>query len=345
MAPESRLPAPPLPRERRAGRVPGPRPRSRRWRARPPCRRAAPVPGRRRRAAPATRKPRPTMSAPTPAGPPSLWAETETRSAPSAGKSTGIWPMAAQASTWTATPRSRQRATTSATGWTVPPRGWRAGIDKDRAALTGEELVERREVDPPEPVDRDRRDRPSPGGREPDRRVLDGGAGDGRGGITLACRPVRPVRRLGPAGGEHDLARGDVDKVGDGFPGTLDVGGCEATLLVDTTRIGEGARRQPLGHRRRRLGPQRARRGVVEVVPGHAWLPGDARADRSPRAREDSCTGTSSPQSPASSPFTMSAVDGAEDGVSRTTSPNGQCSRRPGGARRRSRCGRRTRGR
>ena len=116
-------------------------------------------------------------------------------------------------------------------------------VDKDRAALTGEELVERREVDPPEPVDRDRRDRPSPGGREPDRRVLDGGAGDGRGGITLACRPVRPVRRLGPAGGEHDLAGGDVDKVGDGFPGTLDVGGGEATLLVDTTRIGEGARR------------------------------------------------------------------------------------------------------
>ena len=59
-------------------------------------------------------------SAPTPFGPPSLWAVTEQRSAPSAAKSTATWPAAAQASTWTRTSRARAAATTAAAGCSVP---------------------------------------------------------------------------------------------------------------------------------------------------------------------------------------------------------------------------------
>ena len=45
---------------------------------------------------------------------------TDSKSAPSAPKSTGTWPTACAASTCTSTPRSRHAATTSATGCTVP---------------------------------------------------------------------------------------------------------------------------------------------------------------------------------------------------------------------------------
>src|SRR3546814_7269893 len=55
-----------------------------------------------------------------PPGPPSLCADTDSRSAPRSSKAMASWPAAAQASTWTSTPRSRQAATTSATGCTVP---------------------------------------------------------------------------------------------------------------------------------------------------------------------------------------------------------------------------------
>ena len=55
-----------------------------------------------------------------PAGPPNLWALTETRSAPSSPRSTSTCPAAAQASTWTGTPASRHNPTISSTGWRVP---------------------------------------------------------------------------------------------------------------------------------------------------------------------------------------------------------------------------------
>ena len=66
------------------------------------------------------RSPRRTSKAPIPAGPPSLWADTDRRSAPRSSNAIGRWPAAAAASTCTSTPRSRQAATTSATGCTVP---------------------------------------------------------------------------------------------------------------------------------------------------------------------------------------------------------------------------------
>ena len=53
------------------------RAQARRWRARSRCRPAGPAPGRRRRSSGRSRSPRRTSSAPTPCGPPSLWALTD----------------------------------------------------------------------------------------------------------------------------------------------------------------------------------------------------------------------------------------------------------------------------
>ena len=55
-----------------------------------------------------------------PTGAPTLWPLTVRRSAPRPMKSIGTRPAACAASTCTSTPRSRQAATTSSTGWIVP---------------------------------------------------------------------------------------------------------------------------------------------------------------------------------------------------------------------------------
>ena len=104
-----------------------------------------PAPGRRRRGAGGGAGRGARAARRRPAGPPSLWALTDSRSAPRASKSIGTWPAAWAASTWTSTPRSRQAATTSATGWTradlvvaplhVHERG--VGADGGRAARRG----------------------------------------------------------------------------------------------------------------------------------------------------------------------------------------------------------------
>ena len=67
-----------------------------------------------------TRRLRRTTKAPMPGGPPSLWALTDTRSAPSASIDTGTWPAAAQASTCTRAPCRWATSAISATGCTVP---------------------------------------------------------------------------------------------------------------------------------------------------------------------------------------------------------------------------------
>ena len=66
------------------------------------------------------RTPRRTQSAPTPPGPPSLCAESERRSTPSALTSSGSRPAACTASVWRRMPRPRSAAATSATGATAP---------------------------------------------------------------------------------------------------------------------------------------------------------------------------------------------------------------------------------
>ena len=66
------------------------------------------------------RRSRATWSAPTPTGPPSLWALTAARSTPAAPRSTGRCATAWTASVWKRTPRSRQPAAMVATSCTVP---------------------------------------------------------------------------------------------------------------------------------------------------------------------------------------------------------------------------------
>ena len=60
--------------------------------------------------------PRRSQSAPTPFGPPNLWAASESRSTPSAPTSIGILPAAWTASVWQRAPRARARRENSATG-------------------------------------------------------------------------------------------------------------------------------------------------------------------------------------------------------------------------------------
>ena len=104
-SPPARMPAA-APHPTMAGTFSNPARRARSWS--PPTSRAS------------RRRPRRTSRAPTPGGPPILCALTLMRSASSDRKSTGTWPAACAASTCTSTPRSRQPATTSATGCVVP---------------------------------------------------------------------------------------------------------------------------------------------------------------------------------------------------------------------------------
>ena len=111
----------------------GARALGRRWRARPRpwprcrrrcgCRCAARAPGRRRGAAARASTPSRTTSAPTPLGPPNLWALTDTRSAPARlarrRRATANACTASVCSTARGA-RSRTTAATSARGWIVP---------------------------------------------------------------------------------------------------------------------------------------------------------------------------------------------------------------------------------
>ena len=167
------------------------------------------------------RSPRRMSKAPAPFGPPNVCAVTEHRSAPSAPKSTGTWPAAAHASTWTTAPAPSRRA--RAQGHDLVDRLQRAdlvvgelhrdehGVGPDR----GRDLVG---VEPTEPVDADdgdvvgaTRDRVEHG------RVLDRGGDD----VTPPARSAarrrtarsedRGVDRLGAAGREDHLPRSGAE--------------------------------------------------------------------------------------------------------------------------------------
>ena len=84
------------------------------------------VPARRLRSCPppvwpaASRTPRRTHSAPTPLGPLSLCADSDSRSTPSSSTASGSLPADCTASVWNSAPRRRAAAASSATGCTVP---------------------------------------------------------------------------------------------------------------------------------------------------------------------------------------------------------------------------------
>ena len=200
-----RRPAPRRRRRRRGGRAvprsPARRPRS----CSPPTRRGS------------NRLPRRTISAPAPGTPPSLCALMLTRSASSAARSMGTWPQAAAASTWTVTPASRHSATTSCTGWSVPTSWlphWQCtsagrGRDPDRRRSRRASTSSR-----PAAVHRDLLGRRQTGRRVADRRVLHGGAEDGRAGLGPGGPPDGGVDGLGRPGGEDDLAPRHAHELG-----------------------------------------------------------------------------------------------------------------------------------
>ena len=185
------------------------------------------------------RRPRRTISAPMPGGPPSLWAETDTRSASRAPRSRARGRQRPTASTWTGTPRCRHRSTTSATGWTVPT-SWLAhwqwtrdaacpwiGRHRSRASSTALGL------DAAEAVHGDgldrcragprRRGRPSARRRRRATGPRPGAEGAPHGGVD----------RLGPSGGEHHLAGAHAEQSGHLVPGLLQGGPGHPALGVD----------------------------------------------------------------------------------------------------------------
>ena len=260
----------------------------------------------------------PTTSAPTPAGPPNLWAEMDTKSAPSSERSTGIWPIAAQASTWTRTPRRRQRSTTSPTGWTVPT-SWFANWQLTRTGSAAGSA--RRSAT----ASRSRRPRMSTGivvtgpCRSAEKRTAECSTAlqaIGRDAARLARGPVRPVHGLGPTRGEDDLPGAHPDEVGDGVACLFDGRGDDATLLVDASRIGEGAAFEPFADGR--APPLAAKdwtrrgRGSAGSRRGSA---GDARAGPVAERPRRELHGNLVAAEPGEQTLHHAAVDRAEHGV------------------------------
>ena len=136
------------------------------------------------------RRPRRTSSAAAPLGPPNLCAVTDTRSAPSAAKSTGTWPAAAHASTCTVMPRSRAAATTAAAGCSVPT-SWLASCTVTSVVSSRHRGEHRGGVVAAEAVDADLGDRARAAARDrfEHRGVLD------RGGDDVPAAGARAARR------------------------------------------------------------------------------------------------------------------------------------------------------
>ena len=274
-------------RRRRSAAASGARTRGRRGRSR--ARPAGRVPARRRPAAARSAARAARSSAPMPGGPPSLWADTDTRSAPSSSRSSGTWPAAARrVDVDERRPAPGSGSTTSATGWTVPTswlahwqwtsarerpcgaalldgvvdgrRGRCGRAGRPRCATTGAEPCRRRRA----PRSARRR-----------RRRSAGAAGPARATPQTAALIASVAAR-----GEHDLAGPDAEEGGDLVTGVLQGGPDDAD-----PRCGPGRGRRSIPRRRpsramaaRDLGTQRRGRGVVEVVAGHGRRQTTARA-------------------------------------------------------------------
>ena len=158
-----------------------------------------------------TRRPRRTTRAPTPGGPPSLWALTETRSAPSSSRSRGRCPGGGRRRRGPGRPWRRHTLDDLAPpAGSCRPRGWPLAVDE--GGRTAAEQSRRAPA-------RRRRDRC---GRAVDRELAHRCQRASRRRARRSARPRRTatglpgrarvaphdgrVDRLGPARGEHDLA-------------------------------------------------------------------------------------------------------------------------------------------
>ena len=204
----------------------------------------------------------------------------------------GTWPAAWAASTCTSTPRSRQAATTSATGWRgadlvvaplhVDERGVGARWRRARASAST-----RPEPSTPTTVT-------SPCALGADARTAEcSTAGTTWCAPRSARAPARGGDRLGGPAGEHDLAGPGAERArrpARGPPRPRPARPCPRRGCGPGRRAGAVEPRRPSPSTR--LGPQRRRRRVVEVVRASSRLRsrgdgGDADARR-PWASDDS---------------------------------------------------------
>ena len=212
------------------------------------------------------------------------------------------------------------------------------------AVVPIEEVVERREVEPAESVDGQLDLGRGTGRGVADAGVLDRGAGD----LAVRAGPGRAedrgVGRLGGTAREHEAGRGDADERRDLLTCPLDQVASGAALGVHPPGVAESPVVEQGLDRRGGLRPERARGGVVEVVAsGHgSWgavgpgaglrrrvdlQPATVSQTSSPRALEESCTGTPLPQRPRSRPSTRPRSAADSTGWSMAASPKGQWSR------------------
>ena len=190
-----------------------------------------------------SRRPWRTSRAPTPGGPPNLWALTDSRSAPRSRKATGTRPTPWAASTWVSTPRSRQAATASATAGPVPPRGCPTGGAPGPCRRARRRAGRR--PPPARAVDRHDGHLAVAGGGQAHGRVLDGGhhlvaAAAGR-------APAGGGDGLGGPAGEHHLAGPGAQQVGHLLAGLLDHDPGGQALGVDAPRVAHHVERGDQG--------------------------------------------------------------------------------------------------
>ncbi len=206
-----------------------------------------------------------------PRHPPSLWALTLTRSAPSAvevrldvaagGGGVDVHRDARLPAQRDDVAHRLERADLVVGPLAVHERGARRG-------RRGQPGAERVDVDAAIGVDRE-----GLGGRGtrrgvPDGRVLDRGAENGRARGGGGGAEDSGVDRFGRTGREHDLSWRRSEQ-GSHVPACLlERVTDDAPLLVEATGVGRRPPR-PLGHGRQRLGPRRCGAGVIEVGASH----------------------------------------------------------------------------
>ena len=201
-------------------------------------------------------------SAPTPFGPPNLWALTLTRSTPDVRPATSSQPNACTASVCTsaAGARSRTSATTSSSGWRTPV-SLLTSITDTRRTLSSSDIGEHVEVDDAATVDGDRPAAGRKAGLE-HRWVLHRAAQDRPGARRHAGDGE--VVGLGAAAREDDLTGARSEQAGELLTGVVEgpQGGSGEGVAPGRVAV---AVREEREHRRDGLGAHRCGGGVIEV--------------------------------------------------------------------------------
>ncbi len=218
-----------------------------------------------------------------------MWAESDSRSTSNASTSTGRRPTVWQASVWNRTCDSRARRAASATCWSVPSSWFAcwtlASSVPGRANLGGVAIHVQATVG----VHGDHHDLEAVAlehvAHASDRWMLRRADHDARAQLADGAHaaPDRECDRLGAAGGEDELVRLRVDRLGHHAARVVDQASCLSSGAVDVQRIAEriegghhriaGRREEGSGrrcievdvaaHRRPRLPPASAGHGRV----------------------------------------------------------------------------------